>query len=221
MKALLSILIVVSLPHQLYGSWTRSCGIVGTSLQHRCTRTRHFPINACVAGSQATPWICSEDECPKWLLDGVSAIRAQNNEVRPLLKELRSRRFFRFYAADLLAGCTYLPTSEEPCELGACEVDACDDVPDEVVARDESEYEFELDSWARWDMPSDFTEYYDLETVPEGDTGYDGATIWRFIHSKISFQKDVNAVRSCTQTSALFSSLFLTDCRLVIMCALL
>ena len=55
--------------------------------------------------------------------------------------------------------------TEEPCELDACEVDSTEDVPDVLVARDESEAEFELDSWARWDQPSDFTEYYDLQEV--------------------------------------------------------
>ena len=28
------------------------------------------------------------------------------------------------------------------------------------------EYEFEMDSWARWDQPSDFTDYYDLRRDP-------------------------------------------------------
>ena len=106
-----------------------------------------------------------------WLSSGVAAVRAQNAEVLPLLSELRTRRFFRLYAADLLAGCSYMPTSEEPCELGECEVDACEEVPEELVERDESEAEFELDSWARWDQPSDFTEYYDLIESPEDNTG--------------------------------------------------
>ena len=109
-----------------------------------------------------------------------------------------------------------MPTSEEPCELGECEVDASEDVPEELVARDESEADFELDAWARWDQPSDFTEYYDVIENGEGHTGYDGSEIWkyvrarcfrrharhtltrfvcthshRFIHGKICFQKDV------------------------------
>ena len=57
--------------------------------------------------------------------------------------------------------------------------------------RDENEYEFELDSWARWDMPSDYTEYYSLRGTPSGYTEYNGSRIWRFIHQKICFQREV------------------------------
>ena len=126
-----------------------------------------------------------------WLPAAIQAVRAQNPEVHPLLEDLRARRFFRLYAADLLASCAYLPSEEEPCDLGECEVDATEDVPPELEERDRSESDFELDSWARWDQPSDFTEYYDLMQNPEGDTGYDGSMIWNFIHSKITFQKGV------------------------------
>jgi len=127
-----------------------------------------------------------------WLQEGITAIRAHNAEVLPLLEDLRGRRFFRLYAADLLASCSYMPTEEVPCELGECEVDAMEDVPSELSARDESESDFELDGWARWDQPSDFTEYYDLIENPEGNTGYDGSNVWRFIHQKICFQKEVS-----------------------------
>ena len=102
----------------------------------------------------------SEDEV--WLSAGVAAVQEQNDEVLSYLGDLRKRRFFRLYSADLLASCSYMPTSEEPCELGSCEVDAAEDVPLELIERDEAESTFELDSWARWDQPSDFTEYYDL-----------------------------------------------------------
>jgi len=148
-------------------------------------------VSSATATDMTKSWKCEGKECPVWLLDGVVALRENNPEVLPLLRDLRSRRFFRYYQADLLAGCTYIPTSEEPCELDACEVEPCDDVPDEIVARDAKEYDFELDGWARWDMPSDFADYYDLETVPEGNTGYDGSAIWRFIHSKVCFQRNV------------------------------
>jgi len=127
-----------------------------------------------------------------WLHGAIGVVRAQNAEVRPHLEDLRARRFFRLYAADLLAGCSYMPSEEEPCELGECEVDAAEDVPPVLSERDESEADFELDSWARWDQPSDFTEYYDLVENPEGNTGYDGSPVWRFIHTKISFQKGVD-----------------------------
>ena len=50
---------------------------------------------------------------------------------------------------------------------------------------DFAERDFELDGWARWDMPSN--DYYDTEEFPEGYTGYDGSDVWKYIHSKICF----------------------------------
>ena len=106
------------------------------------------------------------DEDSKWLTEGIEAVRSQNTDVLlPLLSQIRSRPFFRVFAVDLLASCSYTPTHEEPCMLDACEIEPTDEVPSRIVERDEDEYEFELDSWARWDMPSDYTEYYDLEKV--------------------------------------------------------
>lgn len=51
---------------------------------------------------------------------------------------------------------------------------------------DLAEHEFELDGWARWDMPSE--DYYDTEEFPEGYTAYDGSDVWRFIHGRICFE---------------------------------
>jgi hypothetical protein len=51
---------------------------------------------------------------------------------------------------------------------------------------DAEEHDFELDGWARWDMPSE--DYYDTTQFPEEFTGYDGAEVWRFIHNRIAFQ---------------------------------
>jgi ERO1-like protein alpha len=48
------------------------------------------------------------------------------------------------------------------------------------------EHDFELDGWARWDMPS--SDYYDTLTFPEGYTGYDGSEVWEFIHERICFK---------------------------------
>jgi hypothetical protein len=50
---------------------------------------------------------------------------------------------------------------------------------------DFNDHDFELDGWARWDMPSN--DYYDIEEFPEGYTGYDGSMIWDFIHDRICF----------------------------------
>jgi hypothetical protein len=83
-----------------------------------------------------------------------------------------------------------------PTELGGCEMDRCEitavrdrDVPPELLKRDLSEYGFIIDGWCRKDMPSDFTEYFDLRQCQSRDTGYDGSNVWRFIHHKICFIK--------------------------------
>jgi len=59
-------------------------------------------------------------------------------------------------------------------------------VPDPLRVVDLGEHEFELDGWARWDMPSE--DYYDTEEFPEGYTAYDGSEVWRFIHGRIGFE---------------------------------
>lgn len=123
-----------------------------------------------------------------WLAKGITTVDELNGLTLPLLTQLREFEFFRFFAVDLLSSCSYMPTHDEPCGLDACDIEPAEDVPQRMIDRDENEYEFELDSWARWDMPSDYSEYYDLKEHPEGSTGYDGSRIWRFIHQKICFQ---------------------------------
>jgi Endoplasmic Reticulum Oxidoreductin 1 (ERO1) len=59
-------------------------------------------------------------------------------------------------------------------------------VPAPIKAVDASEHGFELDGWARWDMPTE--DYYDIAVFPEGYTGYDGREVWQFIHNKICFE---------------------------------
>jgi hypothetical protein len=58
-------------------------------------------------------------------------------------------------------------------------------IPRTIKDVDCAEKDFEIDGWARWDMPSN--DYYDTEEFPEGYTGYDGSEIWNYIHSKICF----------------------------------
>ena len=53
---------------------------------------------------------------------------------------------------------------------------------------DAKEHYFELDGWARFDMPTE--DYYDLEQFPEGFTAYDGSEVWNFIHSRIAFHNE-------------------------------
>jgi hypothetical protein len=130
------------------------------------------------------------------LFTGMSVCREHNHQVVPLLQQLQEFDFFSYFAFDLLASCSYMPTSENPCELDRCEVEPAEDVPEALRARDLSESEFALDCWARKDMPSDFTEYYDLRVATERNTGYDGRRIWRFIHQKICFQENLELLES-------------------------
>lgn len=48
------------------------------------------------------------------------------------------------------------------------------------------EHYFDLDGWARWDMPTN--DYYSTVAFPEAYTGYDGSEVWEFIHERICFK---------------------------------
>lgn len=77
-----------------------------------------------------------------------------------------------------------------------------EDVPLNIRAIDAAQYQFELDAWVRWDMPSE--DYYDLWHVPEQFTGYDGSEIWRFIHQKICFPKENYSQKLGTEEGAVW-----------------
>merc|ERR1719491_1448376 len=132
------------------------------------------------------------------LFRGMTACRDQNENVLPLLQDLKTHDFFSLYPFDLMGSCSYMPTEEIPCELDKCEVEPVDmdEVPKVLDSRDTQEYDFTLDSWTRKDMPSDFTEYYDLREQLERNTEYDGSRVWRFIHQKICFQKDLDQLEN-------------------------
>lgn len=59
---------------------------------------------------------------------------------------------------------------------------------------DVTEFEFDIDGWARWDMPSE--DYYDILEFNEEFTNYDGSEVWNFIHSKIAFENDVDVQKN-------------------------
>ena len=128
-------------------------------------------------------------------MGGIEAVRKclrETKKVLPLLKEITSRDFFNYYAVNLMTPCMYFPTELEGCELDRCEIKAVRDrdVPPVLLQSDMREsYDFMIDAWCRKDMPSDFTEYFDLRTCQARDTGYDGSDVWRFIHQKICFTK--------------------------------
>lgn len=88
----------------------------------------------------------------------------------------------------MLASCAYLLQDVDECNLQECECLPCDDdeVPGHLLQRDQQEFEFALDGWARWDMPTDT--YYDLRQYPEAYTRYNGTQVWEFIYRKICFK---------------------------------
>ena len=129
---------------------------------------------------------------------GIEACRSSHARVVPLLKEIASHDFFSYFAINLYTPCMYFPTEEAGCDTSdadaACAIQATRDrdVPSDLLDRDLHEYDFTLDGWCRKDMPSDFTEYFDLRSSPSRNTGYDGSRVWRFIHNKICFSKNLD-----------------------------
>ncbi|GMI00912.1 hypothetical protein TrVE_jg7299 [Triparma verrucosa] len=134
----------------------------------------------------STSDVISED----YLKPGVEYI---SNTVNPsllpaLTSLLTSSPNFRLYSVDMLASCEYLPQELTECVSESCEVYPIDEdeVPHNVIKIDASQWQFDLDGWARWDMPTD--DYYDTQDVPEAYTSYDGSVVWNFIHEKIAFK---------------------------------
>lgn len=123
------------------------------------------------------------------LKPGADAIDSGNPELYPLLNTIRSKPFFRLYSVDILASCEYMPQELFECYSESCEIYPVDDeeVPEQMKNADAEEHDFELDGWARWDMPTE--DYYDTTQFPEEFTGYDGAEVWNFIHNRIAFQE--------------------------------
>uniref|UniRef100_A0A7S3PVZ4 Endoplasmic reticulum oxidoreductin 1 n=1 Tax=Chaetoceros debilis TaxID=122233 RepID=A0A7S3PVZ4_9STRA len=124
------------------------------------------------------------------LTPGIEAINSMNSDIEPLLSELREQEYFRLYSVDMLGSCEYMPQELFECYSETCEIYPIDEeeVPERVAAVDMAEHEFELDGWARWDMPSE--DYYDITQFPEEFTGYDGSEVWTFIHNRIAFHDD-------------------------------
>lgn len=127
---------------------------------------------------------------------GSDAIEASNEQLKGMLDELRDNDFFRLYSCDMLGSCEYIPQELFECYSESCEIYPVDDeeVPDPIKSVDSAEHAFELDGWARWDMPSD--DYYSTTQFPEEYTGYDGAEVWNFIHSRICFNEVSESVAS-------------------------
>lgn len=152
-------------------------------VQHANIHLPDFDFLSCPALAAASPL---HDES---LAPGILAIDAALPTLSPLFAELRSLPYFRLYSCDMLASCEYVPQDLFECYTESCEIYPVDDdqVPPDIKAADFKDHDFELDGWARWDMPSE--DYYDALLFPEDYTGYDGADIWRFIHDRIGFHE--------------------------------
>eukprot|EP00553_Chaetoceros_curvisetus_P006979 CAMPEP_0204632170 /NCGR_PEP_ID=MMETSP0717-20131115/24352_1 /ASSEMBLY_ACC=CAM_ASM_000666 /TAXON_ID=230516 /ORGANISM="Chaetoceros curvisetus" /LENGTH=442 /DNA_ID=CAMNT_0051649949 /DNA_START=14 /DNA_END=1342 /DNA_ORIENTATION=+ len=135
---------------------------------------------------------CLYSSATEELTPGIEAIDAMNGDIEPLLASLREQEYFRLYSVDMLGSCEYMPQELFECYSETCEIYPIDDedVPEEIAESDMAEHSFDLDGWARWDMPSE--DYYDITQFPEEFTGYDGSDIWNFIHKRIAFGHDDN-----------------------------
>jgi len=120
---------------------------------------------------------------------GIASIDETTLELKEMLDELREKDFFRLYSCDMLGSCEYMPQELFECYSESCEIYPVDDeeIPEPIKNIDSHEHAFELDGWARWDMPSD--DYYSTSQFPEEFTGYDGADVWAFIHERICFNE--------------------------------
>jgi len=158
-----------------------------TARSHHATTTTTAPSSSLSRPAATALAACSAPLHDASLAPGISAIDAALPTLSPLLSELRSLPYFRLYSCDMLASCEYIPQDLFECYTESCEIYPVDDedVPNDIKRADFDEHEFELDGWARWDMPSD--DYYDTSQFPEDFTGYDGADVWRFIHDRIGF----------------------------------
>ena len=125
------------------------------------------------------------------ILAGMEKCREDSGELLTLLEQLAQCDFFSYFPVNLITPCMFFPSGDAGCEMATCEIRAARerDMPSALLARDREEYTYDIDGWVSKDMPSDFTEYFDLRTAVSRDTGYNGQRVWRFIHTNICFQK--------------------------------
>lgn len=164
------------------GGTPRTTGWI--SQTHHAPRTHAQP--PVVAGR--CPAFVLEMAASPSLAPGMAAIDDVNDELEGLLCQIRKKPFFRMYSVDMLASCEYIPQELFECYSSTCEIYPIDEeeIPLDIQSFDKAEHDFQLDGWARWDMPSE--DYYDTSQYPEEFTAYDGSEIWRFIHDRIAFQ---------------------------------
>mmetsp|Transcript_19960 Transcript_19960/g.43560 ORF Transcript_19960/g.43560 Transcript_19960/m.43560 type:complete len:402 (-) Transcript_19960:271-1476(-) len=114
---------------------------------------------------------------------------------------VRDSLFCSVYCVDLLSPCRSLNQVEEACGF-ECEVEPAQ-VPEWIRDLDREEFVYELDAWFRWEPPSEFADYYDLRSSPEGYTGYDGSDVWKFVHSRLEFPEASSGTMEASLNGAL------------------
>ena len=156
------------------------------------TRAR-ASVNANVSLSLSS----TQDSSSDLLEPGIKVIQRHNPALNEALSKLKNIAYFRYYSVDMLASCEYIPQELFECYSQTCEIYPVDEVdeetneavvPEMIRTLDVQEFGFDIDGWARWDMPSD--DYYDVMEFQEEFTNYDGSEVWKFIHSRIAFQPD-------------------------------
>jgi ERO1-like protein alpha len=113
-------------------------------------------------------------------------IQQHNTDLLEKLNSLRDADYLSLFSVDILGSCEYMPQEIFECYTESCEIYPVDEgqVPTAMKQID-SKYDFTLDGWGRWDMPTE--DYYDIREFPEDYTGYDGSEVWKFIHNRICF----------------------------------
>eukprot|EP01116_Phalansterium_solitarium_P023094 TRINITY_DN7913_c0_g2_i1.p1 TRINITY_DN7913_c0_g2~~TRINITY_DN7913_c0_g2_i1.p1 ORF type:complete len:455 (+),score=153.03 TRINITY_DN7913_c0_g2_i1:130-1494(+) len=128
--------------------------------------------------------------------------RANSAEVKPLLDEIVSRRFFQYFKLDLFTDCAFWPTDcvcgSEGCAIGEC---GDDEIPrfwdqqktDKVdVALPKNFVGWSDEEADMWLTPASHAEqmsYVNLVKYPERNTGYDkeGRIVWEAIYNENCF----------------------------------
>jgi Endoplasmic Reticulum Oxidoreductin 1 (ERO1) len=63
----------------------------------------------------------------EYLMPGIAAIDARNDEILSKLEKLRTSPYFRFFSVDILASCEYIPQELVECYTESCEIYPADE----------------------------------------------------------------------------------------------
>jgi Endoplasmic Reticulum Oxidoreductin 1 (ERO1) len=63
----------------------------------------------------------------EYLMPGIAAIDARNDEILSKLEKLRMSPYFRFFSVDILASCEYIPQELVECYTESCEIYPADE----------------------------------------------------------------------------------------------